>query len=85
MIDVGLLGDASRVDKTDLGTGKAIKKTWHSADLHLGLCSLVLVCIYGLGCLRADDREAASTQPIKGVNLASMEQVVYTRLTPCVR
>lgn len=58
------------LDKTDSGTGKAIKGTWHSADLHLGLCSLVLVCIYGLGCLQADDRGAASTQPIKGVNLA---------------
>lgn len=73
------------LQELDLGTGKAIKKTWHSVDLHLGLCSLVLVCIYDLGCLRAEDREAASTQPIKGVNLASMEQVVFTGLTPCVR
>lgn len=73
------------LQELDLGTGKAIKKTWHSADLHLGLCSLVLVCIYDLGCLRAEDREAASTQPIKGINLASMEQVVFTGLTPCVR
>lgn len=73
------------LDKTDSGTGKAIKGTWHSADLHLGLCSLVLVCIYGLGCLQADDRDAASTQPIKGVNLTGQEQVVYTELTLCGR